>query len=404
MNINGFKSFNGLKVNPTDSSNKTTNQYFGVQIYSTEKNSDSINFTGLTRYFSSANHNAENLVQAAEKWTKNNGVIGTPPYEWVQKIPKELRKRKIKELYFAFKDAVDDLNIYSYNTKPSEKKLDAAFKNAGIINPSENISFTLLSYEGRFGNTYKFSVPISKNETKHYVLKVFRSHFPQKLRPESELIHGNYVEQNRAFFKQKDFYTITRKAGKSKNFSRSEWHRADWPKIFFADVRSNYALFEDAKALLPPPRRIFWVDSGLQASDFNPDNIENFYYVDYGGIKIENPFIADNKTARYIYRKIMHSTHPFNKLKFYMKNAHKMKNTQDIYTGITAVVSHIERNWKLKDYQFSFDDKIKFVQKIIDNIGIRMKPSEAKTYLISLPEEHKQKIESDQRILNLLGM
>lgn len=402
MNIDGFKSLNGVKVDSTDSSKMQVNQSFGVKTFSSKNNADSVSFGGLTRYFSAGHRNAEDLIQAAQKWTKNNGVIGTPPFEWVQKIPKELRKEKIKELYLTFKNVLDILNEGRYKIEESRNILNSAFKKAGIVDKTENISFELLTISGSYGDTYNLSIPISKDKTKHYVLKRFRSHEPESVY--SSLVHGNYVEQNRAFSTQNDFYSVPRKISRNKEISREAWHRGDCPNIFFADLNSNYALFEDAKFLPTPLRHISLDKSGLDLQDLNLKNFVNEYHIDYGGKVIENQFIASNKTARHVYRKVMNSTYPFQKLAFYIKNAHKMKNTQDIYTGITAVVLNIENNWRLKDFQFPFDFKMKFVQKIFDRIQSRMNPSKAKTYLSGLIEKHKQEVEHQRRMVDLLGI
>lgn len=350
-------------------------------------------FTGLTRYFSSACRSAEELVNAEKKYPNNQGVIGSIPSEWVQKIPKELRKERIKELYSSFKTIVDELSLNTNRTKIAKNILAEAMQKAGIIDNVDKINFDLLSQEGRFGATYSLKINLSEKETKNYVLKKFRSQKPCRISEKHEFIHGNYIEQNRAFFKQKDFYSITRKGGKSKNFSRSEWHRADWPNILFGDIKSGYALFEDAKSLLPPPRRISWIDSGLQASDFNPGNIKNFYYIDYGGIKIENLLVAQNKTARYVYRKIINNSQPVHKLADYIKNADKIPNTQDIYGGIIAVLFSLKQNFGFENLNLNFSQCTQLTQKVFDNIYSKIHSPEKKDYLFKLLEKMKKEQE-----------
>lgn len=359
-------------------------------------------FTGLTRYFSSACRSAEELVTAENKYPKNQGVIGSIPFEWVQKIPKELRKERIKELYSSFKEAVDQLHINMASIKTAKNILADAMQKAGIINSADKLNFDLLSKEGRFGIAYSLKVNLFEKETKHYVLKKFRSKKPNRLDVYRPFVHGNYIEQNRAFFKQKDFYNITRKAGRSKNFSRSEWHRGDWPNILFGDVKSAYALFEDAKSLLPPPRRILWVDYGLKASDFNSDNIKNLYYVDYGGIKMENPFIAKNKTARYVYKKVLNDKEPLYKFVWFVKNAKKLQNTQDIYKGIVALLIHVNRNLGFKIHDLGFDQTLKLTQNVNKVLHEKITDDLLKKELQELLDKLQKTRESADRIFELL--
>lgn len=351
------------------------------------KPQQSVNFKGLTRYFSNGFHTADELINAMEKYPKSNGIVGSLPREWVQKIQKEERTEKIKLLYSAFEQSIKDLIFNTQNTRSAEKTLNEAFKSLGIIKQKQNISLSLLSKEGSFGDIYRLDIPISSQVEKHYVIKRFRSHLPKEVKPGKGFKHGNFVEQNTAFFIQKNLNNLHKHSG----MGPKTYHYGDYPNILFTDLRNAYAVFENANFLPSPTRHISTRNAGIIATDFNPDNIVSGYYVDFGGYKTDIPIIPNNKTARYIYKKIKNDSEPIKKMIFYLNNIEKIPNSQDAYGGIVAILINLYKNYGSisSDLDLSFEIQLKLVQKIFDKVYSKIQKQEIKEHLKMLLETMK---------------
>lgn len=359
-----------------------SNNYI-CQHNSKPKNNNIINFQGLTRYFSKGFHSADELVKAAEKHLKNNRIIGSPPREWIKKIPKADRKENIKLLYSAFAKAFEKQLPDQAHIKKAKDILDNAFKVTGIVKEPNGINLKLLSTKGTFGTTYRLDIPITDKTVEHYVIKHFRSHRPSALCRRGPLIHGNYVEQNAAFFMQNDFYNIPRKISKQGKTARTNWGRGNLPKIFFSDLQNNYVVFENAVYLPKPTRRTNIENSGITQTDRNTDNWINDYRIDFGGYTQENPIISSDKTARFAYRKIKNNSQPINKFKYYLANADKMQNTQGIYAGIISTLIGISQS-KFATMKLSLTQQVDLTQNVFDRIYKKIGSPEIKERLNKL--------------------
>lgn len=355
---------------------------------------DQVSFQGLTRYFSNGCHAPEDLIQATIKYSKSNGVIGSLPFEWIQKIPKEERKDKIKLLYLGFQEAFENLSNF-HRTNTLEPILNEAFKKARIIKNEQNIHLDLLSDKGTFGYVYDLTVPTSENEVKHYVIKKYKSNYPKGWAESSGLSHGNYVEQNRALFLQNDFYSIPRKISRHKKTSRKDWHRGDFTKIFFSDLNAGYAVFEHAKFLPKPARNHSLNILGLKSTDYNCDNLVNGYYVDYGGIKPEIPFVPENKISRYFFKLIKKSEQPLKTMASFLKNVEDKKTVQELYQCIVATLTYIHKNDCINNEYVNSNFQLQISQMIFDKIAAKIKSDRVKECFETLL--NKMKGEQERR-------
>ncbi len=292
-----------------------------------EKN---IAFMGLTRDLGKKLYDDESSIKEASiKHPRSRSVAGSIPPEWVEKIPKEQRKEKIPELYTDFKDVIYTIRKYEYSKKAEKKaskKLTKAFVQAGIINKKEIVTLEKL---GRGSSGYGYLIK-GLSEKPNYVLKVYHDNTESRQT-------GRFIETNRAMYWKKN-------AGQ--NTQRVEF--------FFADMASGYMVTkyinEETK---PPKKHVNPLLLGIIASDDMGDNRIGKHYIDYGyldkcGLTVDkddlielNGILAENKDARFVFKKIYKSE---DKEKTWTEffNDPKYKNSTGIKVGLLLTLGFVE--------------------------------------------------------------
>lgn len=243
-----------------------------------------VNFNGLNRTLSKRVYStAEAIKEESLKNIRSNGIVGNLPSEWIKKIPKKDRETKIKKLYAAFKEAIKDFRE-NHDPKETANKLAIALHNANLIGGHDRLTMKYIE-KGYYGRVYHLQ-GISNDK---YVIKIFSS-----TEPLDDLIenrNGNYAELNRAAFWQKN-------AGKNTQRVR----------FYFGDVDAGYMVNKYICGKTPnfkkyvPTKMLGLLDNERD----HAANIIKGYNVDWGGLEIlpGQEVLAQNKTARYIYKKI----------------------------------------------------------------------------------------------------
>ncbi|OGI22969.1 MAG: hypothetical protein A2287_08930 [Candidatus Melainabacteria bacterium RIFOXYA12_FULL_32_12] len=275
----------------------------------------STNFTGLSSSMESKAFNKqETIVKLRESYPNSLGVTGNLPADWIKEIPKDKREEEIKKLYKAFdeiteifrsgrpreRDQWSDQQVLKI--RPSEESLQKAsnilintFKNAGI-KIEEDIKIEKLG-AGKLGYAFKFNV----NDDK-YVFKVYHD-----IDSNLGLVkygHGNPLENNKALFIKRNTHGKNQYApyyfGNVKSGYMIEKY-IDKDNVLLGNVKSG----PDAEKYIDkndiPPRISPLDDIGLDAgNDLHDANVSiGGIIFDYGGIKVLNRNLADNKDRKF---------------------------------------------------------------------------------------------------------
>ena len=259
-------------------------KYNYSQNYTTPLNSFNkylVNFTGLNRTLSKMPYQSEESIKKeVDNFPQSNAVVGNLPSEWVNKIPKENRAEKIKELYRDFKTIIKDFREKN-NIDDTAQKLNNALHKAGVIEEHEKLTLKRLG-DGVAGAGYCLKGISNDN----LMIKIFDSPSDEGL---SSDIHGKYVEINRAAYWQKY-------AGKNTQMVR----------FYFGDTDAGYMVNKYIdKEKTPYCTR--YVDPklyGLISADVveketvTGHNKINGFQIDYGDIEILDLSLVRNKEAQ----------------------------------------------------------------------------------------------------------
>lgn len=243
-----------------------------------------VSFNGLTRDMGKRAYPTLEAIQAKiEQHPKSNGIVGNLPNEWLEKIPQSHRGETIKQLYKSIGEVALELRKKE-NSKEAvvsaSQKINEALHIVGIIEPEQKIKLKKLE-AGAYGTGYLLEQNTPTKDK--FIIKIFHD-----IEPTLD-IHGNYIEQNRAMFWQKNT---------TKNNNRA--------KSYFMDLKNGYMINQFIGILTPlPKKRVNESRLGLFANDETGNhNIINGYSIDYGGLEIKTPILDNNKEARYTYKKI----------------------------------------------------------------------------------------------------
>lgn len=316
-----------------------------------------VNFQGhgLSRTLGKkAYHTAEAIKEELISHPKSKGIVGNLPAEWIEKIPKQGREAKIKELYADLKKIIKDFRLHGNKQKTSEK-LSIAFQKAGVIKDNEKISMKYLNY-GLFGEGYQLQ-GVSDGQ---YMLKYFKLN--DYLGSISHA-HGNYTESNRGAYWQKNAGTKTQRV-----------------RYYFGDVDAGYMVNKFIGYKTPEykgrvvPEKIY----GLINEEFDGTNTIKGHEYDYGGLAINSHILSQNKTARYVYKKLYYKPenqrlHEFTKF-LGMK---KYRNNKDIKWGLVSSIGLLPKK-----------DRSKCVGELLQNSDNQLKKVIARL-LYHLPAEEK---------------
>ena len=259
-----------------------------------------ISFMGVSKQIS--NKLYEFFTDIEEVLNQNNrtyGVAGNLPEEWLEHVPKKMKKVVINNVLAAFAVAADQLTFFNdtiealhlmqkseqnkeikLKVQQASKYLETSFIETGIINADDTIDLKFVGI-GEFGMSYTFKVG-----DEIYSFKQFNPYERFTHKPDHP--HGKLMEPNRAIFLNKLI------KNKDTQFS----------KFYFADLKNAYMVTKYIDKDTPEPKQSFDLKSvGLQYGDDSSAkkdfNIINGHIVDYGGLLIVNTILATNKTARW---------------------------------------------------------------------------------------------------------
>ncbi|HSA07532.1 MAG TPA: hypothetical protein P5556_10185 [Candidatus Gastranaerophilales bacterium] len=279
-----------------------------------EKN---INFTGLTRDLGNkAFHYEDSIIKQVDKYPNADGVVGSLPSEWINRIPEEQRSEKIKNLHKEFKIIVCNIRK-NYNADNASNEMNKAFHEAGILTNKQKLTLKKID-GGSFGMVYLLNICPDEKSDK-YVIKVFDN------TRTSYVSHGAPTEINRGIYWAKN-------AGR--NSQRAPF--------YFGDIKAGYMINKYISYDAKKPERVISENFfGLQNMDDGPKDNDynkiNGWCIDYGGLLIDNRLLANNKTARWVYKQIYKI--PENQRQqawddFFTNE--KYKNNEDIKVGLAA--------------------------------------------------------------------
>ncbi|MEW5819825.1 MAG: hypothetical protein AB1782_06510, partial [Cyanobacteriota bacterium] len=322
LNLPGsFQRPENKKINLNTSAN---NKSLAGDVFVSTDNSikkPCITFTGLTSVLSKkafsrlkGNEHEEGLSEAVEKHSKFYGNAGCYPASWLNKIPKNNFRHHLLSINSAFIQITDILresefketNQRNDDIKRASKILTNKFVSEGIIKEPECITIDRLG-SGEFGTAYKFNV----NDEK-FVLKVYKEN------TKSTDTHGPLFETNRALF-------ITKNSPKSRNKKIARFHFANIKNGYMVEqfVESSNIRYQDhlqaekdkeakmtekqKKAEAITKQKEFnEAMLGLKQVDREGNEV-NGKLIDYGGFIVEEKLLAQNKTARWVYKKVIHN-------------------------------------------------------------------------------------------------
>jgi len=243
-----------------------------------------VNFTGLNRTLSKRAFTTAEAVKAeVAKHVRSKGIIGNLPKEWVDKIPKTQRAEKIKKLYAEIKQSIKslrdsgDINICSAELKDSLHR-------AGLVEENANLELKKLG-KGAYGTGYRLRGVLNDE----CVIKVFISNDSTSYRTAYSSLHGNYIESNRAAYWQKNAGKNTQKVG-----------------FHFGDIDAGYIVMNKYIDYVPPackksiPEELYGL---AYDSEDKARNSKFGYDIEFGNLEIISE-LANNKTARYVYKKL----------------------------------------------------------------------------------------------------
>lgn len=257
------------------------NSTLGQDVFCKAYDPKSITFKGLTKELSNHLYSTrDQVLSIVDKFkSKNNGLAGSMPHAWIQKIPQTNKNRAIKEVYSAFASAAEVLCNNSSKTKEAGEILANILRKSGIIRENDCLNLEFINY-GSFGSAYLLEIPVEGN-LERYVLKIA----PEK-RFNDNRCHGLELETNRALF-------LSKNAGKN----------SDRTPFYFADFNSGYMLVKCVDDTLAKPKILDLQRFCLSATD-DVDNTIYHHKIEYGGLVVNTP-AARTKTSRWVYKQVL---------------------------------------------------------------------------------------------------
>ncbi len=295
-------------------------------------NKSFIAFNGLNRVISKKVYSEVDLIKnEIIKYPKSLGIIGNIPPQWVDKIPYDLRKGLIKDLYKSFNEAINGFRK-NHEIETLEKNLSTAMRKARIIKSNESVKMKEILSRAH-GSTWVLSGIFNDS----FLIKIFHEKEENML---SSCIHGNYAELNFAQYWKKN-------AGKNNQ-------RVNF---YFGDTDAGYMINRFISKDQPKysgkivPESIY----GLTSFDNGVENNIKNYQVDYGGIYNACENLNHNKTARYIYKKVYNA--PENeRIKIFNKmlKDKKIRNNSDANIGFSYAINLLPRNEQTENLFLNF--------------------------------------------------
>ncbi|MFA6988757.1 MAG: hypothetical protein WC197_01700 [Candidatus Gastranaerophilaceae bacterium] len=335
-----------------------------------------VNFKGLNRNMGKRAYIGGAAIKTdRDKYTKSMGIVGNLPYAWIEKIPKEQRKEKIKEIYMTFKEAIVDLRKNNHPNNTS-KKLSEVLHTTGILEKEKILNLKYLD-AGLHGKAYQ----IQGLDNDKYVLKVFNSN-----NEDSNKYHGNFVELNRAQYWQKN-------AGKS----------TQRVEFFFGDMDAGYMINQFIGNDTPVckknvPEKIYGLNAGDEDSQqLDEHNQKKGYSYDFGGLEISSPELVTNKTVRFVYKNINQQPKT-SRLQEWNRILDKYKKNNDIKIGLIVALSllNIEDSKKVSVEKLLVDANNELKKGVADRLSLL--PNE-----VRVPVVEKLLVDTDNEVKKVVA-
>lgn len=327
-----------------------------AKVINTSKNNIFVSFEGLSRAIKSKLYDSDyDITQLLRKYPKSNGVIGSPPVQWINNISQSNKGQSIKDLYLTFGQVANALAIkaydagcYKYDKDKMQNELQPkiALASVQMKEAIDKLGFDTDDLEVKFvglgsnGCVYKFRV-----DEKDYVIKVYHTEHDKKI--SSKDYHGKLIESNRAAF--------------IKGLNKP----SHYVNYYFADLKNGFMVADYVDAKAKSPLKIikeklfgfFFADNnGSKAKE----NTLNGWNIDFGGIKVFNQLLAKNKTVRYVFSKITNNasskewTGNWDKL-FDEIQAGSVSNKPDLLLGLIAFAKFLPVNDREERYNKILD-------------------------------------------------
>src|SRR3989339_271708 len=148
------------------------NSTSGQDVFCKTCDSKSITFKGLTKELSNHLYSTrDQVLSIVDRFkAKNNGLVGSMPHTWIQKIPQANKNESIKEVYSVFASVAKLLGDNSSKTKEAGELLANILRKSGIISEKDCLNLEFINY-GSFGSAYLLEIPVEGN-LERYVLKI----------------------------------------------------------------------------------------------------------------------------------------------------------------------------------------------------------------------------------------
>lgn len=250
-----------------------------------QNNQSTPSFSGLTSKLAKNMHTKREIQSLLNKYEeKTNGICGNLPPSWINKIPHEERRHRVKEIFQSFSEIFSH-SIF-YDTKKIKEqneaveKFESVLKDAGIL--KKKIALKHIE-GGSYGEVYRLDI---NDESFAFKCMYNTCHYA------SDPVDGNLSEQAAALFINKN---IPKK------------HR-NWAQFFFGDLKNGTML----SRFCTPKDKIKSTPYDIRKLGLIPHIDHNVsrnkagdMIVDFGRTKFEE--IAKNKTYRYVRKKSMES-------------------------------------------------------------------------------------------------
>lgn len=352
--FNTFKVDDKKQININNIDSKSIGTYdIPSKNYSNSFNKYLINFKGLNRVLSKRAYNTPQEIKALMvKYASSEGIVGNIPAEWIGKIPKEERKIKIKKLCSDFKTAVKNFRKTPIKSELALRLRDALHK-AGVIDEGENLALFFLD-EGAFGSGFQLKNILGDK----YMIKIFhKEDFLNRG-------NGNYTELNRAAYWQKN-------AGKKTQRAR----------FYLGDMDAGYMISKFISRTTPEFKKEEIKEEIYGLSDYETNIMDNYirgYQVDYGNLYIGSSILSQNKTARYVYKKLSNCPKEDQLLEVdKFLNMKKFKNNADIKLGLIESLELLPEELIFKIFdtlrEGANDMQKEALNRVIEHLGLTSK-------------------------------
>lgn len=293
-------------------------------------NSNNPNFSGLTSQLKRRPYaKATEILEEVEKYSKSNGIAGSLPHSWIEKLPLANRKEKIKDIYTEFGKAMAviekglDWQMLGWDydiakdsgmvIKPEQKNIDAAkeiitsvLEKHGIVSGEEKVGMENIE-EGVYGSVQKLTV-----NGEEFSLKIFIS-FEKMLESLTKAYNGDKkkASQNRFLRHLLDCHGIYLETNRAQYLNARQNSRFN--KVFFTDLTNGGMLSRLLDDSIPTPKNptpLYYYGLSATGEELDHNSINKVVF-DFGGIfyrpRPKYKVLAENNTARRIYTQFSHT-------------------------------------------------------------------------------------------------